>query len=187
MKTRTRRAGIGMAGFVALASVVGIGSPMASADTTGNGLTISGDTYYVNQTYTITAIDPAAATGTLLSSAWFYDNGPDNNPNPSPRMINQNASGQTLDAGIGLIPSPSGGPRNPVNDPHNPATLTWTPTTTGSHTLLAKICQVVQTPAGTCEVVGPITVNVTTAPTSSTGSANSIPIIGPLLSSLSAK
>ncbi|MET8425238.1 hypothetical protein [Nocardia sp. NPDC004860] len=55
MKTRNRRAGIGIAGFVALASVVGVGSPMASADTSNNGLSISGNTYYVNQAYTITA------------------------------------------------------------------------------------------------------------------------------------
>ncbi|MGW4124230.1 hypothetical protein [Nocardia sp. NPDC004711] len=60
------------------------------------------------------------------------------------------------------------------------ATVQWTPTTTGTHHITAVAMLV----SAQGPILGPLDIQVTTAPTTGTGSADSIPVIGGILKSL---
>ncbi|MTE15451.1 hypothetical protein [Nocardia aurantiaca] len=63
-----RRVGLSAAGIAAVSATVALTAPFAAADTTANGLTVSGSSYTVGQTYTITVV-----TGSPSVSANVYD------------------------------------------------------------------------------------------------------------------
>ncbi|MFE2961465.1 hypothetical protein [Nocardia tengchongensis] len=66
--TNIRKAGLSAAGFAAISATIAIAAPFATADTTVNGLTVSGSGYTVGQTYTITVV-----TGSPSVSANVFD------------------------------------------------------------------------------------------------------------------
>ncbi|MEV0462251.1 hypothetical protein AB0I30_03125 [Nocardia tengchongensis] len=83
----------------------------------------------------------------------------------------------------GTTPITPPGQDSPAVSPNNgAATLQWTPTTTGTHHISA-IAMVIN---GQGPSLGPLDIQVTTAPTpgTGTGSADSIPVIGGILKSL---
>ncbi|WP_460724488.1 hypothetical protein [Nocardia heshunensis] len=142
---------------LAVVATVSMAAP-ASAD---NWIQVSGTVQCVNQPYTLTVAAAHIQTG--ISSYYFLD-GPSLN---SATMI---------------------GSEQPIQHGQD-ATVTWTPTTSGAHTLWWRGIQ-----PGGGGFIGPQTVTVVDQapagqscnPTTGggTGSADSLPIIGPLLSQL---
>lgn len=151
--TRIRRAGIGVTGFAVVATML-IGAPSASADLSGNSVTVAGNSHYANQTYTITADVSNVASCWMV---WFYD--------------------------TNTAITPAGQDSPGVLTKNNAASVQWTPTTTGAHTITAVA---MVNNGGQNTVLGPVNVQVTTAPTggTGTGSADSIPVIGGILKAL---
>ncbi|MFE2958617.1 hypothetical protein [Nocardia tengchongensis] len=151
--TRIRRAGIGITGFAMVAAMM-IGAPSASADLSGNSVTVASNSHYANQTYTITADVSSVASCWMV---WFYD-------------------GNTA-----IIPPGENAPG--VLTKNNAASVQWTPTTTGTHTITAVA---MANNGGQNVGLGPVNVQVTTAPAggTDTGSADSIPVIGGILKTL---
>ncbi|MFE3187740.1 hypothetical protein ACFXHA_01950 [Nocardia sp. NPDC059240] len=142
-----------------LAVVAATTVSMAATAAADNWIQLSGTVQCVNQTYTLTV--SAAHIQTGISSYYFLD-GPSLN---SATMI---GSEQSIQHG-------------------QDATVSWTPTTSGTHTLWWRGLQ-----PGGGGFIGPQTVTVldqasagcTPTTGGGTGSADSLPVIGPLLSQL---
>ncbi|GAB2504742.1 hypothetical protein [Nocardia heshunensis] len=66
--TNIRSIGVSAAGIAALSASVAFTAPFAAADTTASGLTVSGSSYTVGQTYTITVV-----TGSPSTTANIFD------------------------------------------------------------------------------------------------------------------
>ncbi|MBU3062371.1 hypothetical protein KO481_12655 [Nocardia sp. NEAU-G5] len=155
---RLTRLGSYAAGFAVLAATTVSMAATAAAD---DWIQVSGTVQCVNQTYTLTVSASKIQTG--ISSYYFLD-GPNLN---SATMI---------------------GSQQPIQHGQD-ATASWTPTTSGTHTLWWRGIQ-----PGGGGVIGPQKVNVvdqapagqscTPSTGGGTGSADSLPIIGPLLSQL---
>ncbi|RMI34257.1 hypothetical protein EBN03_07585 [Nocardia stercoris] len=146
---------MGITGFGAAAAAAVLVAPSAGADVAYDGVTLAGDSHYVNTAYTLT-VNTAGVSNVL--NVWIYDNN------------------------VGYIP-PNNGNAPGIVPVNNVATFQWIPTTTGAHHITATVMQI----GGPNAILGPIDVTVTTAPTGGTGSANSVPVIGQLLSSISAQ
>ncbi|MFJ4653284.1 hypothetical protein ACIP5Y_18635 [Nocardia sp. NPDC088792] len=154
------RLGSCAAGIAVLAATTVSMAATAAAD---DWIQVSGTVQCVNQTYTLTV--PAMRIETGISSYYFLD-GP-------------NLSSATMI-----------GSEQPISHGQD-ATASWTPTYSGAHTLWWRGIQ-----PGGGGTIGPQTVNVvdhapagqscspTTGGGTGTGSADSLPIIGPLLSQL---
>ncbi|MFJ9365007.1 hypothetical protein ACIRRA_11385 [Nocardia sp. NPDC101769] len=158
MSGTIRRVGIGIAAVVtAAAGLAAITESTAEADITNNGVTLVGDTFVVGQTYTVNASD--GYCGDDMTPILLED-------------YVAIAQGTVTRCAT--------------------ASFQWTPKTAGphrlgvqftSHTTLGAVNVTVTTQSPT--TTPPTTTPPTTSPNS--GSANSIPVIGGLLSSLSAK
>ncbi|MFJ9365876.1 hypothetical protein ACIRRA_15870 [Nocardia sp. NPDC101769] len=133
---------------------------MASTAAADDWIQVSGTVQCVNQTYTLTV--PASKIQTGISSYYFLD-------------------GKNLNTATMI------GSEQPIQHGQD-ATASWTPTTSGTHTLWWRGIQ-----AGGGGIIGPQEITVVDqAPagqncnpaTGGTGSADSLPIIGPMLSQL---
>ncbi|MHD0279573.1 hypothetical protein [Rhodococcus aetherivorans] len=146
------------AGFVvaaAMSGVLGAAASPASADTAPISITISGTEHYVNETYTITVHCQVRSTVGVTVDVDPYD-----------AEQSDLLGGQPIDPGEDLL-----------------ATVPWTPTSTGTHTIYAYGCASgVGWPDGR-PPTATLPVEVTTAPVS-TGSADGLPAINQLLKSL---
>ncbi|WP_405497203.1 hypothetical protein [Nocardia sp. NBC_00511] len=153
------RVGSCAAGIAVLAATTVSMAATASAD---EWMQVSGTLQCVGQTYTLTV--PAAKIQTGISSYYFLD-------------------GKTLSTAAMI------GSEQPIQHGQD-ATASWTPATSGVHTLWWRGIQ-----PGGGGLIGPESITVVdqapagescTPPTSGggTGSADSLPIIGPLLSQL---
>lgn len=137
------------------AAMVALAGP-ASAD---QYITVSGTTHCANQSYTLTVQANKIQSG--VTGYYFLDGA---NPTTATMVGTQQ-------------PYKSGTGQN--------ATATWTPTTSGTHDLWMRGTQ-----AGGGILIGPVPVTVQAAgsagcsTSTGTGSADSLPVIGGLLSSL---
>ncbi|MFJ9368319.1 Ig-like domain-containing protein [Nocardia sp. NPDC101769] len=142
------------------------GTEPTGGSLTQAGITINGLVHHPNMTYTLSVSAASLPAGSIV---YFDDNG------------------GTVNLGQATV-------TNGV------ATLSFTPTTLGAHNLTAVYTNattppppddsVTTTPSGAGQFAGQatfiVTTPVATATPTGTGSANSIPVIGPLLNSLSA-
>ncbi|MEU1205794.1 hypothetical protein [Nocardia sp. NPDC005825] len=153
--TRGRLIGGGVASALAIAGVFGAG--IAAADTAPTSITVAGGTnLIVNHTYTITV--HCQVQGTLAVAI-------DLDPY-SATDASQLLGGDNIAAGSNLL-----------------ATVQWTPTTLGSHTIEAYGCASGAGWPGSRPPTATLAVNVTAEPTS-TGSADSLPVVGNVLKAL---
>ena len=157
MSTTTRGRWIGGGVTSALAVIGAMGVGVASADTAPTWITVSGGTNLtVNQTYTITVHCQVQSTLAVAIDLDPY----------SATDASQLLGGGTIAPGPNLL-----------------ATVQWTPTTTGAHTIEAYGCASGAGYPGSRPPTATLPVTVSAAQTS-TGSADSLPVIGNLLKAL---
>ncbi|MGW4530461.1 hypothetical protein ACWEOI_05885 [Nocardia sp. NPDC004340] len=156
---RIRRSGFTAVGFAVAASAAVLAAPMAAASVYGLSIENAGGDHYVDTPYKLTA---GLGGGFYLNTTvTFSDNG-------------------TV---LGTVGPTAIYDANGVAVAGN-AYFTWTPKTTGTHTIVAEQL----TPEANAIPQQTITVTVTQtpapAPAPKTGSADSIPVLGGLLSAL---
>ncbi|QSE87460.1 hypothetical protein JWS13_02235 (plasmid) [Rhodococcus pseudokoreensis] len=153
--TQRRRTGWGIMLAAAIAGVMGVTASPASAEPAPTTITISSEDLYVNETYTVTVHCQERST---VGVAVDVD----------PAVAEQS----DLLGGIPVAPNED-----------LLATVQWRPTSIGTHTLYAYGCA---SGVGWPDYRPPtasLTVDVMPAPTG-TGSADGIPVIGPILREL---
>jgi hypothetical protein len=138
-----------------IAGVVGLGISPSSADVAPTSITVSGTNHYVGQTYTVTVHCQVQSTVGIAIDVDPYS------AQPSDLL-----TGAPIAPNADLL-----------------ATAQWTPNSTGQHTIEAYGCASGVGWPNSRPPTATLVVDVTSAPTSS-GSADSVPIIGPLLSML---
>lgn len=153
--TQGRWAGRGIVVAAAVAGVVGVIAGPSSAEPAPTTVTISDDHLYVEETYTITVHCEVRSTVAVAVDVDPYS-----------------AEQSDLLGGIPVAPNED-----------LLATVQWTPTDTGTHTIYAYGCASGVGWPDSRPPTATLTVDVTEAPPS-TGSADGIPVIGEILSKL---